>query len=135
MDEPTERFSARADAYARFRPQYPAALVDAIVRGFGLRAGDRVAELGAGTGIFSALLLGRGLDVVAVEPNADMRASLEALRRPWPGLRIAAGPAEATTLEDASADAVVAVQAFHWFDPRRTRPGTSGCCPVPSTSR
>lgn len=121
MTQPTERFSTRAEAYERFRPRYPQALAEALVRGFGLRPGDVVADVGAGTGIFSAMLLERGLDVVAVEPNADMRGSLAALRTRWPGLRIVAGPAEATTLADGSVDAVVAVQAFHWFDPRRAR--------------
>jgi len=121
MTQPTERFSTRAEAYERYRPRYPQALVGAVMRGLGLQPGDVVADVGAGTGIFSAMLLERGLEVVTVEPNADMRGSLEALRARWPGLRIAAGPAEATTLADASVDAVVAVQAFHWFDPQRTR--------------
>lgn len=121
MTDPTERFSGRAAAYQRFRPRYPAALAEAVLRELDLQPGHEVAELGAGTGIFSTMLLERGLAMVAVEPNADMRASLEDLARSWSALRVVGGSAEATMLAAASVDAVVAVQAFHWFDAARTR--------------
>ena len=74
----TERFSSRADNYARYRPSYPAAAIDLLSARCGLVAGARVADLGSGTGILSALLLERGAQVFAVEPNDAMRACAEA---------------------------------------------------------
>jgi len=71
-----------------------------------------IADIGAGTGKFIAMLAERGCDVIAVEPNADMRSKLPALDN----LRIIDGTAEATGLPDSSVDAVTCAQAFHWFD-------------------
>jgi len=71
-----------------------------------------IADIGAGTGKFCAMLCARGCDVIAVEPNADMRSKLPVL----PNLRVMDGTAEATGLPDHSVDAVTCAQAFHWFD-------------------
>jgi SAM-dependent methyltransferase len=121
VSDPTQRFTIRAEDYERHRPRYPAALADALFDGFELKPGEVVADVGAGTGIFTEVLLQRGCRVVAVEPNAAMRASLGRLQAAWPALDVVAGAAEATTLPAASVDAVVCVQAFHWFDPARAR--------------
>lgn len=120
MTDPTERFGARADAYARGRPGYPAALRDLLVAA-GLGPGARVVELGAGTGLSTELLLATGAQVLAVEPNAAMRAHLAARFAAAPNLTVVAGSAEATTLPDRAADHAVVMQAFHWFDVEATR--------------
>jgi len=112
-------FSAGADAYDRGRPSYPITAVDHIVKELGLAAGRRVVDLGAGTGKFTELLVGSGAEVIAVEPVAEMRAKLEAA---LPGVSALAGTSEAIPVADATADAVVAAQAFHWFDPGRAVP-------------
>jgi SAM-dependent methyltransferase len=122
VPEATERFTGRADHYARHRPPYPAGLVEALVADARLAPSDVVADVGAGTGILSEVLLRHGNPVVAVEPNANMRAALLPLQQGWPVLRVADGSAEATRLADASVDLVVVGQAFHWFDPRRAKP-------------
>jgi SAM-dependent methyltransferase len=59
----------------------------------------------------------RGIQVVGIEPNADMRAQAEAaaLADGLPRPRYLNGQAEATGLADGQADAVLAAQAFHWF--------------------
>ena len=121
MSDATTRFTGRADHYARHRPLYPAALLETLVAEAGLRPQDVVADVGAGTGILSELLLRHGNAVIAVEPNASMRAGLGPLRQAWPALRVTDGASEATVLPDASVDVVVAGQAFHWFDPVRTK--------------
>ncbi len=66
---PLGDFSEQADAYGRARPSYPAELIDALVAHVGAKPGDAVADLGAGTGLFTELLAARGFCVTAVEPN------------------------------------------------------------------
>lgn len=117
--EAARGFSAGADAYERGRPSYPAEAVDLVERELGLAAGRRAVDLGAGTGKFTELLLGSGVEVVAVEPVAEMRAKLVAT---LPGVTALDGTSEAIPLDDHSADAVVSAQAFHWFDPSRAVP-------------
>lgn len=119
MTDSTARFADRVADYVRHRPSYPVDAIDFVMETLSLEPGCAVADLGAGTGISSALLLARGLAVCAVEPNAPMRASAEAMLGAQAGFSSHAGTAEATGLPDASVDAIVAAQAFHWFDPPR----------------
>ena len=116
MPDPTQRFSNRVADYARWRPSYPAGVVGALCAA-GLLGPDKVvADLGAGTGIFTALLLPHAARVFAVEPNAPMRAAAEAMLGGDSRFRSVAGAAEATTLATGSVDLVTVAQAFHWFD-------------------
>jgi SAM-dependent methyltransferase len=78
-----------------------------------------VLDLGAGTGIFTDLLVETGADVVAVEPVAEMRAKLQAA---LPAVTTLDGTSEAIPLDDASVHAVTCAQSFHWFDPMRAVP-------------
>ena len=121
MMQASERFSSRVDDYARYRPSYPAPALELLRERCGLTAGAAVADLGSGTGILTELLLKRGAEVFAVEPNERMRAAAEAQLGHYPGFHSVAGSAEATTLAPGSVELLVAGQAFHWFDPRRTR--------------
>lgn len=106
-------FGQAAEAYDRYRPTYPAAAVTWAV---GRPAPARVVDLGAGTGKLTRVLSELGYDVVPVEPDEQMRSRLAAAT---PGLTPLAGSAEQVPLPDGSVDAVVAGQAYHWFDPPR----------------
>ena len=102
-------FGAAADLYDSIRPTYPVEAVRWLL-------GDeprRVVDLGAGTGIFSRVVASLGHHVVAVEPDEGMRGKLVATS---PGVSAVAGSAEAIPLAEGSVDAVVAAQAYHWFD-------------------
>lgn len=114
--DPTERFSNRADVYARARPSYPQATITLLETHHHLERDSVVADVGSGTGIFTRLLLGSAARVYAVEPNSDMRAEAEKALASNSRFVSVAGRAEATTLEAQSLDLVVAAQAFHWFD-------------------
>lgn len=111
-------FTFQADAYAGSRPGYPADFIRQLMSDVRVVPGDRVADVGAGTGISSAILAAQGLLVTAVEPNAAMRGKAAASDNvTWRD-----GSFEATGLADASQDWAVAAQAFHWADPRRALP-------------
>jgi SAM-dependent methyltransferase len=112
--DPTRRFSDRADEYRRFRPDYPAAAFDAMLAGLQAPARLIAADVGAGTGIATRQLASRGVRVIAIEPNAPMRAAAE----PQPGVEWRDGTAEETGLADESVALVLSAQAFHWFRPR-----------------
>jgi SAM-dependent methyltransferase len=121
VTDPTERFSSRVDAYARYRPGYPPTLVPALEKEAALRPGSTIADLGAGTGKSCEPFLLAGYSVIAVEPNAAMREALDHALADFPSWRSVDGRAEATGLDDASVDAVFAGQAFHWFDRTATK--------------
>src|SRR5204862_5124880 len=109
--DPTRRFSDRAADYARYRPSYPAAAIDAILAGLPLPAALTIADVAAGTGIATRLLADRGARVLAVEPNAAMRAAAQ----PHPRVSWHDGTAEATGLPGSARDVVTVAPAVRWF--------------------
>jgi SAM-dependent methyltransferase len=109
-----------ASSYERGRPSYPPAAVEHLANVLGIEPGRVVVDLGAGTGKFSRLLAATGARVVAVEPQAAMRAQLAAVVPP--SVAVVDGGAESIPLVDASVDVVCAATAFHWFDHARAMP-------------
>jgi SAM-dependent methyltransferase len=107
-------YTREADAYARGRPDYPAALHVWLRHALRLAPGQRVADVGAGTGKFTRLLVATGAEVLAIEPVDAMRAELERMT----GVVALAGTAQALPLASASLDAITCAQAFHWFADR-----------------
>jgi len=118
---PTQRFTERVDAYVAARPTYPDAIAPLLARECGLRPGATVADLGCGTGLSCAPFLRAGFAVIGVEPNEAMRAAGEQFLAGKGNFHAVAGTAEATTLDAASVDLVIAAQAAHWFDLSRAR--------------
>lgn len=111
--ERARSFGEAADAYERGRPGYPEAALDWTLEANGAEPLRRVLDLGAGTGKLTRQLVARGFDVAAVEPAAGMR---ELLATEVPECEALAGDAEHIPLDDDSVDAVLAAQAWHWFD-------------------
>lgn len=106
---PFTAFAEVAGAYERGRPTYPENAVRWLL-------GDDpldVADLGAGTGKLTRVLVALGHRVTAVEPLEAMRAQLEAV---VPGVAVVSGNAETMPLGDGSVDVVACAQSFHWFD-------------------
>lgn len=110
-------FNEIALSYDRSRPTYPDSLVDRALEVAGITAGDRVLEVGCGTGQLTRGLLARGLRVTAVEPGDELiRIARENLKD--------AGDVQFVhrTLEDfelprESYAAVFSASAIHWVDP------------------
>jgi SAM-dependent methyltransferase len=119
--DPTQRFSDRVENYVRYRPHYPLGVLAVLRREIALTPDWTLADVGSGTGISTDLFLGNGNKVFAVEPNREMREAAEKRLGTHPRFHSVDGTAEATTLPATSMDGVVAAQAFHWFDPEKTR--------------
>jgi SAM-dependent methyltransferase len=109
----TAGFAEMAGVYERGRPEYAPAVVDAIVAELRIPPAAPVLDLAAGTGKLTRALLGVGLDVVAVEPQPELR---ELLAASVGRERVREGLAEAIPLPDESVAAVTVADAFHWFD-------------------
>ncbi|HEX7914175.1 class I SAM-dependent methyltransferase [Rudaea sp.] len=114
-------FSTKAADYAAARPRYPAALFERLRASRTLHTAAQIVDIAAGTGLFTGQLLYRGYNVIAIEPNAAMRAVADATLAQYRKYRSIAASAEATTLADASVDVITAAQAFHWFDVEAVR--------------
>jgi SAM-dependent methyltransferase len=107
-------FGSVADNYERYRLDYPADVVDAVLQ----YAGQQVAsalEVGAGTGKATRVFGSRGIEVTALEPDAEMARVLE---RETSGLPVTT---MVTTFErfrtDSRYDLVYAAAAWHWTNP------------------
>lgn len=117
MVDSKKRFSNRVGSYVLYRPSYPGEAIEYLYHTVGFSTEARIADVGAGTGIFTALLLERGNQVIAVEPNTEMRQAAITSLGDHARLSFSTGSAEQTGLPDHSVDFIVSAQAFHWFDP------------------
>lgn len=108
-------FDDAADTYERARPGYPTEAADWLLAS----TPQAVLDLGAGTGKLTRALAGRVPTLHAVDPSPNMLAQLE---KAVPEAITAVGTAEAIPLPDASVDAVLMAQAWHWVDPARAVP-------------
>jgi len=108
-------FGAVAAEYDRLRSQPSGEALDWLIPA---DAGDAL-EIGAGTGLLTALLAQRVHRVTAVEPDDRMRAVLAARDA---GITVVAGTAEAIPAPAASVDVVIAQSAWHWVDESRAVP-------------
>jgi ubiquinone/menaquinone biosynthesis C-methylase UbiE len=116
MTANAERFTGRVADYERYRTRYPQRVIETLRERCGLRREDVVADVGAGTGMLAELFLENGNAVIAVEPNAEMRAACERILARYERLRVVDAAAEHTELDASSVDMVAVGRAFHWFD-------------------
>ncbi|HUK28032.1 MAG TPA: class I SAM-dependent methyltransferase [Candidatus Acidoferrales bacterium] len=119
--DPKTRFTRHAEYYSKYRPNYPASLLDFMERELGLSNRSIVADVGSGTGILAKMLLQNGNVVFGVEPNDEMRSIAEANLSGYRNFRSVGASAESTMLPDSSVDYVTCAQSFHWFDRIRAR--------------
>jgi len=105
------RFESTAPWYARYRPRYPAELIERLVAAAGLDASSRVLDLGAGPGHVASAIAAHVGEVVAVDVEAGMLARIEE-----PNVRTVVGPAEDVDPSWGRFDLATAGRSFHWFD-------------------
>jgi SAM-dependent methyltransferase len=101
-----------ATTYEASRPSYPPAAIAELVDRLSIRSSSVLADVGAGTGKFTRLLVPTGAFIVAVEPVPAMRIQLA---HAVPEVSIVGAAAGALPFADAGIDAITVAQAFHWF--------------------
>jgi SAM-dependent methyltransferase len=114
-EEMSTSFGAAAAVYESGRPDYPRAAVEWMLAPVASHErAPRVADVGAGTGKLTRVVAAVGAEVVAIDPDLGMLAELAVA---VPGIPTFTGTAETLPLPDASVDAIVLGQAWHWVDP------------------
>ena len=103
-----ESFGQVAQNYDRYRPSYPAALIDDLVA----TQPTDVLDIGCGTGKAARLLIERGLRVLGVEADARMAEVARAN-----GVAVEVANFEAWEPGERTFDLVTAAQSWHWIDP------------------
>lgn len=114
-EEMSTSFGAAAGTYDAGRPDYPSEAVAWMLQPVAAEGRSiRVADVGAGTGKLTRVAVELGAEVVAIDPDPEM---LAVLHERVHGVPTFAGSAERLPLPDASLDAVLFGQAWHWVDP------------------
>lgn len=117
MTRRPDSFNEVASLYDAARPLYPHAVLDDLVALTGIQPGDRVLEIGCGTGQITVPLAKRGLCITALEPGADLAAIARSKLAAYPGAVVAGHRFEDYELPPEPFDLVVSATAFHWVDP------------------
>jgi SAM-dependent methyltransferase len=110
-------FNEIAIEYDRNRPTYPDALLDQACEVADIGDGDRVLEIGCGTGQLTRSLLARGLRVIALEPGDQLIRVAEENLKDAGDVEFVHARLEDTHLPRESYQAVFSASAIHWVDP------------------
>jgi ubiquinone/menaquinone biosynthesis C-methylase UbiE len=110
-------FDQIAAEYDRHRPAYPDELIDQACRAAGLGSGDRVLEVGCGSGQLTRSLAGRGLRVTALEPGTNLIALARQNLAGAGEVEFVNAQFEEARLPRERFRAVFSASAFHWVDP------------------
>lgn len=124
-------FNVAADSYDRFMGRYSQLLSPQLADLAGIRAGQRVLDVGCGPGALTTVLVERvgAENVAAVDPSEPF---VDAARMRFPGVDVRRAPAEELPFEAHAFDATLAQLVVHFMtDPvaglremrRVTRPG------------
>lgn len=110
-------FGEVADAYDEARPGYPTDLVDDVLVFAGVGAGDRVLEVGSGTGKATTLFAARGVQLLCLEPSAPMARIGRRAVAAFPNVSIEEVSFEEWVAEPGGFGLVFSAQAWHWVAP------------------
>jgi SAM-dependent methyltransferase len=111
-------FDEIADEYDRRRPAYPDELIDQACRVARIGSGDRVLEVGCGSGQLTRGLVARGLHVTVLEPGKSLIALARQNLEGAGEVEFVNAQFEDALLPRAQFAAVFSASAFHWVDPK-----------------
>jgi SAM-dependent methyltransferase len=111
-------FGSVAEQYDRHRPGYPAEMVDAVLEYAHATAGERILDVGAGTGRATLMFAQRGYEITAIEPDGEM-AAVASQRAATAGhsVEILHTDFEQAALPLMGFRAVISATAWHWVTP------------------
>ena len=112
-DEGSVLFGRDPQGYEAGRPDYPERVYRILAERCGLGPGDRILEIGPGTGLVTRHLLEAGGSVTAVEPDPGLAAYLSGR---YPSVEVVAAPLEEAPLDQEEFDLAVAATSLHWVD-------------------
>jgi len=111
-------FDNVADRYHQARPDYPGELYTELISATGLRPGDRLLEVGCGTGKATIPLAERGLAITCLEPGPELAAAVRRNLAPFPLVQVVGQAFEDwQPSEQERFDLVFSATAWHWIDP------------------
>jgi ubiquinone/menaquinone biosynthesis C-methylase UbiE len=111
-------FDEIAAEYDRRRPAYPDELIDQACQAAGIGSGDRVLEVGCGSGQLTRSLVARGLHVTALEPGTSLMALARQNLEGAGNVEWVNAQFEDALLAREQFQAVFSASAFHWIDPK-----------------
>jgi len=106
------------------RPSYDIELINTLLAHMDIgksREKIKVAEIGAGTGKLTKILLESSFNVTAVEPNDEMRKEGKKYTTDY-SVDWLKGSGEETGLSDSEFDWVIMASSFHWTNPLKSLP-------------
>ena len=116
MSEPWRTFDAVAASYDIVRPDSPVEIFASIESFSGVER-PRVLEVGIGSGQATKQMVGRGWEVVGVEPGTDLIALAAEQLSSSPAVTLVEAKFEDLELSAGDFDVVAAATAWHWVDP------------------
>lgn len=111
-------FGKTAQDYGRYRAGFPEEFLDRVTASGFVRPGDRILDLGTGTGTLARGFAESRCSVTGLDPSRPLLEQAERLDREAriDSVTYLEGRAEAIPLGDHSFDVVTAGQCWHWFD-------------------
>lgn len=119
-------FDAAAKAYDTYRPGYPEAAIEAMIRLSGLRSESRLLEVGCGTGQATLPMARRGFHIDAIELGANLAAIARKKCARWARVHISNGAFETYKPFSDLYDLIYFAQSFPWIDPIMRLEKTAG---------
>jgi SAM-dependent methyltransferase len=110
-------FDQVAATYAAARPDYPEALIDDVLADAGLQPGERILEIGCGSGQATKSFARRGCAIVAIDPGAALLREARESLAAFPAVELVEAGFEAWPAKEGAFRLVVAAQAWHWVSP------------------
>jgi SAM-dependent methyltransferase len=121
----SESFNGVADLYDRYRPGYPAELIEDILRISGIQPDGRILEIGSGTGKATLLFAQRGYAILCLEPGQNLIAVAARNLAAYPRVSFVKARFEDWEDDQEKFDLVISAQAYHWVPENIRYPKTA----------